>query len=178
MHCAAGRVSPVYVYQLHVALDASAHEARWAERSSVQSEAAPRQCGRPSPAAVAAIQVPTARGTALLALARWWCQTVGSGRPDAAGCRRVWECVMGVWEALAALCARPGGSRRASRRESDEGGHLCSADCWCDAAGGDVVAITICWLERCSVHGHMSCQVGARFGCGQVGLNHLVGGLR
>ena len=146
--------------------------------ASVQSEAAPRQCGRPSPAAVAAIQVPTARGTALLALARWWCQTVGSGRPDAAGCRRVWECVMGVWEALAALCARPGGSRRASRRESDEGGHLCSADCWCDAAGGDVVAITICWLERCSVHGHMSCQVGARFGCGQVGLNHLVGGLR
>ena len=85
---------------------------------------------------------------------------------------------MGVWEALAALCARPGGSRRASRRESDEGGHLCSADCWCDAAGGDVVAITICWLERCPVHGNMFRQVGARFGCGQVGLNHLVGGLR
>ena len=115
-------VFPVYVYQLHVALDASAHETRWAG-ASVQSEAAPPAVWPPKSGGCGAYQFHSAAPRRLHWLGGGGVKRpIGSGRPAAAGCGRARECVLDGWGAWAALCARSGGSRRAPGRESDQGG--------------------------------------------------------
>ena len=119
---AAGRVFPVYVYQLHVTLDASAHETRRAG-ASVQSEAAPPAVWPPKSGGCGAYQFHSAAPRRLHWLGGGGVKRpIGSGRPAAAGCGRARECVLDGWGAWAALCARSGGSRRAPGRESDQGG--------------------------------------------------------